>query len=292
MNEQIKTWMMAIRPKTLPAGAAPVILGLALAWENGLCWWAALATLACCMLLQIGANLVNDYFDFAHGVDDKDRLGPDRVTQKGLLAPGRVRAAFMFCFGLAFLLGVLLAFRGGWVIVCIGLASIATAYLYTGGPKPLSYLGLGEIFAFIFFGPVAVGGTYYLQTLTISKTVLVAAMGPGFLAAMLMSVNNLRDMASDTRTGKRTLAIMLGNRRTRIFSLSLLLMSWLIPLIYLGDHPGKWIVIAAPLSAQLFRHHWTELSRAPIGPGMNDILAAVGQFTFVYALLFAVGIIV
>ena len=281
---------MAIRPRTLPAGAAPVILGLGLAWEKGLCWWAALAALACCILLQIGANLVNDYFDYAHGIDGKDRLGPDRVTQQGLIPPGQVKAAFIACFGAAFLLGVALVYRGGWPIVVIGLASIAFAYLYTGGPKPLSYLGLGEVLAFFFFGPVAVGGTYYLQTMEISKTVLVAGMGPGLLAAMLMSVNNLRDMASDTRTGKRTIAVMLGERRARIFSLSLLLFSWLLPLIYLGEHPGKFVVIAAPLSAHLFRSHWRALSNAPLNKEMNLVLAATGQYTFVYSLLFAIGI--
>ncbi|ACL03107.1 1,4-dihydroxy-2-naphthoate polyprenyltransferase [Desulfatibacillum aliphaticivorans] len=292
MNDQTKHWIMAIRPRTLPAGAAPVILGLGLAWEQGLCWWAAAAALACCIFMQIGANLVNDYFDYAHGVDDKDRLGPDRVTQQGLIPPGQVKAAFMACFGAAFLLGVALVYRGGWPIVIIGLASIAFAYLYTGGPKPLSYLGLGEVLAFIFFGPVAVGGTYYLQTLEISKTVIVAGMGPGFLAAMLMSVNNLRDIASDTRTGKRTVAVMLGERRARIFSLSLLLFSWLMPLVYLGEHPAKLIVIAAPLSAQFFKDHWRAISNAPLDKKMNLVLAATGQYTFVYSLLFAIGVAV
>ncbi len=292
MNDTMKYWIMAARPKTLPAGASPVILGIALAYKTGICWWAALATLACCMLLQIGANLVNDYFDAAHGVDDKDRLGPQRVTQQGFLKPDKVKAAFLLCFALALALGVLLVMRGGWVIVAIGLASIAAAYLYTGGPKPLSYLGLGEVLAFVFFGPVAVAGTYYLQTLTFSKAAILVGMGPGLLSALLMSVNNLRDMESDRRTGKRTLALTLGEHKARIMCLSLLVLSWVIPLVYLGQTPGQWWVLAAPFSSQLFREYWVRMSQAPIDEKMNEVLAAVGQYIFIYSVLFAVGIAV
>ncbi len=289
MHPQLQYWIMAIRPRTLPAGAAPVVLGLGLAWEKGLCGWAALATLACCILMQIGANLVNDYFDYAHGIDDRDRLGPDRMTQKGLIAPHKMKAGILLCFAVAAMLGVGLVLRGGWPIAGIGLISLVSAYLYTGGPMPLSYLGMGEVLAFVFFGPVAVGGTYYLQTLEISRMVLAAGMGPGFLSAMLMSVNNLRDTASDTRTGKRTVAVLIKAPRARIFSLGLLVCAGLIPFGFLFAYPEKWLVLMAPAAALLFKPHWAALYSGPIDRSLNRVLAATGQYMFVYSLLFAMG---
>ena len=290
MHPQIHYWLMAIRPRTLPAGAAPVVLGLGLAWGKNVCAWAALATLFCCILMQVGANLVNDYFDYVHGVDDRDRLGPDRMTQKGLIAPHHMRAGIVICFGLALLLGAALVLRGGWPIAGIGLVSLVTAYLYTGGPLPLSYLGMGEVLAFIFFGPIAVGGTYYLQTLEVTPHVLLAGLGPGFLSAMLMSVNNLRDTASDTRTGKRTVAVMIGEFRARQFSLGLLVASGLVALFFFIHRPADWPVLAAPTAALLYSKHWTALYSGPVDKSLNQVLAATGQYMFVYSLLFAVGI--
>ena len=290
MHPQIHYWLMAIRPRTLPAGAAPVVLGLGLAWEKSVCVWAALATLFCCILMQVGANLVNDYFDYVHGVDDRDRLGPDRMTQKGLIAPHHMRAGIVICFGLAVLLGAALVLRGGWPIAGIGLISIVAAYLYTGGPLPLSYLGMGEVLAFIFFGPIAVGGTYYLQTLEVSPHVLLAGLGPGFLSAMLMSVNNLRDTASDTRTGKRTVAVMIGEFRARQFSLGLLVAAGLVALFFFIHHPADWPVLAAPTASLLYSKHWKALYSGPVDKSLNQVLAATGQYMFVYSLLFAVGI--
>jgi 1,4-dihydroxy-2-naphthoate octaprenyltransferase len=290
MNTELRYWMMAARPRTLPAGASPVILGAALGSRAKGGWWAAVAALACCLLLQAGANIANDYFDFNHGVDGEDRLGPARVTQKGLIAPEKVRNAFLLCFGSAFVIGVFLAARGGLPIVAVGLCSIAAAYLYTGGPRPLSYMGFGEILAFFFFGPVAVAGTYYLETLSCSRDAVLVGLGPGFLAGLLMSINNLRDMASDRRTGKHTLALVLGEERARRFSMLLLISAALVPPVYAAAHPEKWMVLSASLGALLFWPHWKRIIAGPIDRDFNLSLAATGQFMFVYALLFSAGL--
>ncbi|MEW5733916.1 MAG: 1,4-dihydroxy-2-naphthoate polyprenyltransferase [Thermodesulfobacteriota bacterium] len=290
-NTPVKTWIMALRPKTLPAGAAPVILGVALAYGSGIHVPTALCTLVCCLLLQAGANLANDYFDSRHGVDGDDRLGPIRVTQAGLVAPGKVRASFLFCFGLALLLGAGLALRGGAGIVAVGLAALCAAYLYTGGPRPLSYMGLGELLAFVFFGPVAVAGTFYLQTLSLSWRAVFAGAGPGFLAALLMSVNNLRDIASDMRTGKRTVAVLLGESRARLFSLALLGAACIVPAAYLCFYPGSPAVLLAPLSALLFFRDFLRVARGPLDARLNLSLAATGKYLFVYSVLFSAGVI-
>ncbi|MBI5844234.1 MAG: 1,4-dihydroxy-2-naphthoate polyprenyltransferase [Deltaproteobacteria bacterium] len=291
MNTKLKYWLMAARPRTLPAGASPVILGTAVAEENGLNVPVALATLACCLLLQTGSNIANDYFDSIHGVDGADRLGPARVTQKGLIAPKKVRNAFLACFGAAFVLGVFLALRGGLPIVMVGLSSIAAAYLYTGGPKPLSYLGLGEILAFVFFGPIAVLGTFYLQALEFSWKALWVGMGPGFLSALLMSINNLRDSASDRATGKRTVALMLGVENARRLSLGLLAAALLVPLVYAAFFPKNWPVLAAPLSSLAFFRHWRRIALGPIDGNLNLSLGATGKYMFVYSILFSAGVL-
>lgn len=292
MNSTIRHWIMAIRPKTLPAGAAPVILGAALAYEPGRLLWPAAAALFCCLLLQIGANLVNDYFDSVHGIDDKDRLGPVRVTQQGLLTPAQVRAGCIFCFAAALLLGVPLAIRGGAPIIIVGLASGAAAFLYTGGPAPLSYLGMGEALAFIFFGPVAVGGTYYLQTLGFSWEAVMVGAGPGFFSALLMSVNNLRDIESDQRTGKKTVAVRLGDTIARAFSISLLLPAFLLPGAYLVFHPGRPFVLLASASILLFIRSWLKILTGPIDEKLNEVLATTGKSMFIYSLFFSLGIII
>lgn len=204
-------WLLAIRPKTLTVSLAPIILGTSLAYHDGYCSGYYLTlTLLGALLIQIGTNLSNDYFDFQKGADTQERVGPIRVTQAGLIAPSKVKVAFILAFGLAICVGILLVIRGGWVILAIGLASIISGIAYTAGPYALAYLGLGELFVLIFFGPIAVAGTYYIQTLNFSWIAFLAGIAVGLLACAILVVNNLRDIEQDRTAHKKTLAVRFG----------------------------------------------------------------------------------
>lgn len=199
----MRSWLLAARPKTLTAAVIPVVLGTALARSHGgrVLWVYALLALAGALLIQIATNLINDAIDFEKGTDTAERVGPKRVTASGLIRPRHVKMAGLACFGGAALVGIPLLIRGGWPLLAIGLASIAAGYVYTGGPYPLAYNGLGEIFVMVFFGLVAVGGTYYLQWLDYGAGAAVAGIAAGSLANVLLAVNNLRDAEGDARTG-------------------------------------------------------------------------------------------
>lgn len=225
-------WLLAARPKTLTAALAPVLVGTGLAAHHGrFALGPALAALAGAVLIQIGTNLANDYYDFVRGGDTAERVGPVRVTQAGLIVPGTVRNAMIFVLAAAMLPGAYLVAVAGWPIVWIGLASIACAILYTGGPFPLAYHGLGDLFVFVFFGLIAVGGTYYVQALSWPPGALLAGAGLGALSTALLVVNNLRDIETDARAGKRTLAVRLGRTGTRAEYVLLLVVGALVPLV-------------------------------------------------------------
>lgn len=288
----VKPWIMAARPKTLFAGMGPVIMGLAIAYsdQHALSTPIAVLTLACCLLMQIGTNLVNDYFDFAKGTDTSDRLGPVRVTQAGLLPPQSVKRGYQLVLALAFILGIPLMISGGPLIIAIGGASLLAAYAYTGGPIPLSYLGLGEILALIFFGPIAVAGTYYLQTHQLSLTPVLYGLIPGFLSWSIMAVNNLRDREQDRLNHKRTLAVRsseLGARLIVIFGIILSQVLCVNAFFTLGN---KWALASLLLTA-LFYKTWQRVLTAPLDSRLNDCLAAIGKFLFLNCLLFALGMI-
>jgi 1,4-dihydroxy-2-naphthoate octaprenyltransferase len=218
--------LLAARPKTLVAAAAPVVVGAGLAAHDAtFAALPALAALAGALLIQIGTNLANDYYDFVRGADTADRVGPARVTQAGLLAPDAVRRAMVLVLVAAMLPGAYLVSIAGWPIVWIGLVSIACAVLYTGGPAPLAYHGLGDVFVFVFFGLVAVGGTYYVQAGTWPVDVWLAGAGVGALSTAVLVVNNLRDIETDARAGKRTLAVRLGRGGTQMEYVLLLVIS-------------------------------------------------------------------
>lgn len=209
-------WILAARPKTLSAAAAPVVVGAGLGVFHGTGrTLPVLAALVGALLIQVGTNLANDYYDFVKGTDTEERLGPLRVTQAGLIPPERVRGGMLLTLGAAFLVGVYLVWVGGMPIVVVGLASLACAVAYTGGPFPLAYNGLGDLFVFVFFGLVAVGGTYWVQALALSPDVLLAGVAMGALSTAILVVNNLRDLETDARAGKRTLAVMLGRVGTQ-----------------------------------------------------------------------------
>jgi len=222
-------WLLAARPKTLAAAVVPVLVAFALARFAH--WPSFVFALLGALFIQIGTNFVNDALDFRKGADTHERLGPLRVTQAGLLSADAVMRGAVVCFALAAVCGVPLIVRGGWPIVIIGLTSIAAAYAYTGGPFPLAYHGLGELFVMIFFGIVAVGGTYWLQRLRFDRDALLAGVACGALAIVLLAINNLRDLANDRASNKRTLAARFGSRfaRTEIVVAALLPFALLPP---------------------------------------------------------------
>ncbi len=286
----LQIWLLASRPKTLPAAAAPVIVGAAVAFSQGVFSpGPALAALLGALLIQIGANFANDVFDYKKGADAGERLGPLRVTQAGLLLPKQVMGGMWVAFALAALVGVYLVIVGGWPIAAIGLLSIAAGIAYTGGPYPLGYNGLGDIFVFIFFGLVAVCGTYYVQAGTLSAAAVWASLPIGLLATAILVVNNLRDIETDRRAGKRTLAVRLGRRGAQIEYVLLTAISYLIPLLMWL--PGlvsagvmlSWLslLMLPPLLRLIFNER---------GKILNQALAKTARLELVFAVLFSVGI--
>jgi len=287
----VKVWMLAARVRTLPAAAAPVVVGTGAAIGTGnFAPLPALAALVGALLLQIGANFANDLFDFLRGADTAERVGPLRVTQAGLLTPRQVCAGMGVVFGAAAVIGVYLIAVGGWPIVLIGLTAILAALAYTGGPFPLGYHGLGELFVFLFFGLAAVGGTYEVQAGTIHPVAWWASVPLGLLAVAIIVVNNLRDIATDRAAGKRTLAVRLGERGTQVEYIALLVVAYLVPpLMWVtGVAASAWVVLALlslPLAPPLVRRLLRERGRA-----LNGVLAGTARLELVYGLLFALGL--
>ena len=286
----IGKWILAVRPKTLWAGVAPVVVGTAMAYEAQLHHWpSAFIALLCSLLIQIGTNLANDYFDCRKGADTPQRQGPLRVTQAGVIPPRTMILAIILVFALACLGGLALIWRGGWPIVLIGSLCVLSGVLYTGGPYPLGYMGLGDLFVLIFFGPVAVGGTYYAQALEIEPVILLAGFGPGLLTTAILTVNNLRDLEEDRSTGKRTLAVRLGKTFTRWEYGLLVVLGASIPvLLYFrtGQHLSSLITLAIiPLAWPAFR----TLAARTDGPSLNPILASTARLLLFYSALFSAG---
>lgn len=288
---KIELWLMAIRPKTLPAAVGPVAVGSAVAIGDGnFAFFPALGCLIGAMLLQIGVNLANDYFDFKNKIDSEERLGPVRVTQSGLIPPEEVKRGMIFCLLLAALVFLYLALVGGLPILVIGAASVLAALAYSGGPFPLASNGLGELFVFIFFGLVAVGGTYFIQAGQLTMLVMLAAIPPGLLITAIMVVNNLRDIDTDRKAGKNTLAVILGRDGTIIEYKLLLMMSYIMPpALFLTGGSGAAVFlpllslpIAWPLVVRIERDR---------GAVLNELLAGTARLSLIYSLLFAVGLV-
>ncbi len=288
----LQRWILAARPKTLPAAAAPVLTGSAAAFSQGeFHILPALAALMAALLLQIGANFANDLFDYRRGADAHNRLGPTRMTQSGLLTPRQMARGMWLVFGLAAVLGIYLAWVAGWAIVIIGVAAILAALAYTGGPFPFGYYGLGDLFVFFFFGPLAVCGTYFVHTRTISILAVSSSVPIGLLITAILVINNLRDIESDHAVGKRTLAVRIGPQGTRWEFLLCLIGAYLSPiLIWWGGLAAVWVLLSSlslPMAYSLIGQVWRESGRP-----LNLALAAAGRLTLVFSLLFSLGLIV
>ncbi|MDD5329206.1 MAG: 1,4-dihydroxy-2-naphthoate polyprenyltransferase [Sulfuricella sp.] len=278
-------WWLAIRPKTLTVSIVPVLVGSSAAFaETGaIAWLPLLAALAAAILIQVGTNLHNDVSDFERGADGAERLGPARATASGWLAPAAVRRGAFACFGGAVLLGIYLVWHGSWPILLLGLASVAAGWSYTGGPRPIAYSGLGELFVWLFFGLGAVMGSYYLQTLRLGWPPFWAASMVGLLAAAVIVVNNTRDLDNDRKIGKNTLAVRIGRSASKVEYLLLILVPYLLlPLL------GQWMpVLTLPWALHLVRRFWRE---AP-GPAFNRILAQTAQLQLGFGILLSMGLL-
>ncbi|MBI5515647.1 MAG: 1,4-dihydroxy-2-naphthoate polyprenyltransferase [Deltaproteobacteria bacterium] len=286
---RLRVWLLACRPATLTVALVPVLVGVALAHARGLVRpWSALAALLGAVLIQVGTNLANDVFDHLKGADTAERLGPLRVTQAGLLSPREVLRGMALAFGLATALGVYLVWVGGWVVVCIGVASIASGVAYTGGPYPLGYHGLGDLFVFVFFGPVAVCGTLWVAHGAVPWEALVASVPVGALASAVLVVNNTRDHETDVKAGKRTLVVRLGRSFGVGEYAALLAVAFLVPGLFLAWGRGFWVLLpwlTAPWALALARG----VARAE-GRALNPLLGATARLLLVFGALFAAGL--
>lgn len=283
----MKAWVLASRPKTLFAAVAPVLLGSALAFSHSKGNLpAAIAALFGAICIQIATNLANDYWDAKKGADTADRLGPVRVTASGLLQPRMVFLGMVFFFLLATAAGVFLTLRAGWPVVAIGLASILFGILYTAGPFSLAYLGLGEVFTFLFFGLVATAGTYFVQALSYSPDAVLLGVMPGCYSVVLIALNNLRDRATDQRVNKKTLAVRFGEKFARIETLFFLFVPSIVPLFILQFHGGGWLcAMAAFLSALRVGAPLAQLRDPRM---INDLLPHAGIANLFLAILVSV----
>jgi 1,4-dihydroxy-2-naphthoate octaprenyltransferase len=286
----LRLWLLAARPRTLPAAIAPVLVGTALAGSEGTFRpLPFVAALLGSVFIQIGTNLSNDYSDARRGADTDDRLGPVRVTAGGLMPPRRVLVGTYVAFGVAVGAGLYLAAVAGWELLVVGAASILAGVLYTGGPRPYGYEGLGELFVFVFFGIVAVAGSYFVQAEQLRWEAVALGVPVGLLASGILVVNNVRDIDTDRRAGKRTLAVKLGRERARVLFTAMLVVAYLVP-IALVPALSAWLLLplaSLPLAPALLRTVRTRTD----GPALNGALAGAGRLLAVYSALLAAGVL-
>jgi 1,4-dihydroxy-2-naphthoate octaprenyltransferase len=291
----MRIWVMAARPRTLPAAIAPVLVGTAAAvqWAGHLPRLGAfLAALVGSIFIQIGTNLANDYSDAKRGADTADRLGPVRVTSAGLVAPRRVLHATWLAFAVAVAAGVYLATVAGPVIIAVGAASIAAGVLYTGGPRPYGYAGMGELFVFLFFGLVAVNGSYYVQLEELDWLPFFLSLSVGFLSTAILVVNNVRDIDTDRRAGKRTLAVRLGRERTRLLYATLVAGAFLVlPFGLLASGGPAWALLGL-VAAPLARRPAAAVFNRTDGPALNGALAGTGALLAAFSVLVTAGLLI
>ena len=280
-------WVAGARPRTLPAAVVPVAVGTAVAVGEGIVMWRFLAALIVALAIQVGTNFANDFQDGVRGTDDV-RVGPVRLVASGLASASAVRTAALASFGLAAVFGLALAAAVGWELVLVGLLSFAAGWLYTGGPKPYGYLGLGEVFVFVFFGLVATVGSFYVQTSEVTALAVGAAIPVGLLATALLVVNNLRDIPTDAEAGKRTLAVRLGDRTTRIVYVTMLVDVFLL-VVVLGvtaRMPALLGLVGIGFAIPPIRR----VQAGAKGPELIPVLGATGKAQLVTGLLLAFGL--
>lgn len=284
--------MDAARPKTLTAAFTPVLVGAGIAWhDQALSYDATGVAFLCAFLIQIGTNFANDYFDFIKGADTEERVGFQRATASGLISPKTMLRATILTMGLAFVFGLYLVWVGGWMVLLIGILSLLFGVLYTGGPYPLGYNGLGDVFVFIFFGIVAVMGTYYVNALEWSEASFWASLAVGALCTNILVINNLRDVEQDAKAGKRTLGVLFGETTLKWEYLLMLLLAFAIPPhFYFQLGYDIWVFLPFLLIPLAFFHAkkvWTETHK----PNLNKVLAQTAQFMALFGILFTVGIV-
>jgi len=287
----LRAWMMAARPRTLPAAASPVIVASALALHDGVFHaGAALACLLIALLMQIGANFANDLFDAERGADTGERLGPTRVTAAGIISPRQMQRGMVLAFGLAVLFGMYLATRGGWPVIVLGVAMLLAALAYSGGPLPYGYHALGDAFVLLSFGVAAVCGTYYTQALSVAPAAWWVSISMGLLIVNILVVNNTRDVASDRSANKRTLAVLFGRRAMLNEYLGCVIVAYLIPLALgvwqMAPIGGLLTWLSLPQAVRLYR----EFSRSE-GAVLNVLLGKTAGLALIFAVLFSIGIL-
>ncbi len=280
-------WLAGARPRTLPASAVPVVVGTSVAGAEGQAiWWRAVTALVVAVAIQVGTNYANDYSDGVRGTDNA-RVGPVRLVASGLASPGAVKRAAFAAFGVAGVAGLGLAAAAGWWLILVGAACIAAGWLYTGGPRPYGYAGLGELFVFVFFGLIATTGTAFVQLERITGLAVAASVPVGLLAVALLVVNNLRDIPGDTASGKRTLAVRVGAPGTRILYTATVLLPFALAAALAAARPGALLALAAlPLAIPPVR----TVMAGEEGRGLIPVLAATGRLQLVFGVLLAVGI--
>lgn len=289
---KIETWVEAARPKTLAAAFVPVLVGSSIAYNhNTFDWLPSLVALLCAFLIQIGTNFANDYFDYVKGADTEERVGFKRATSEGLISADEMKLATVYTMALAFLFGLYLVWHAGWVILALGIASLVFGVLYTGGPFPLGYNGLGDLFVFIFFGIVAVMGTYYVNALEWSTTSFFASLAVGALSVNILVVNNLRDVEQDGPAGKNTLGVLLGEDALRWEYLLMLILAFSVP-FYMYFHLSYAFNIFLPLlsfpfALNLLKVIWTETEKSKL----NKTLEHTAQYMTLFGILLSTGII-
>lgn len=284
----IRHWILAARPKTLSAAVVPVMIGSALAAHEpaAVTWWVFWCALIGALLIQIATNLINDALDFKKGADTAERLGPTRVTQAGLLRPERVMWAAWICLFGAAVCGIPLLWRCGWPMLVIGLASIAAAYLYTGGPFPLAYKGLGELFVIIFFGFVAVGGTFYAHSLQWTRNAMLGGFAAGCLAAVLIVINNLRDVDGDRRSNKRTTVVRFGETFART-EIAFFALAPFVAVALMSRRGYLLTLLAVPLAIGVIL-----CALRGRGAALNRCLGMAGGLQWLFGILFVGGSII
>ncbi|WP_421774847.1 1,4-dihydroxy-2-naphthoate polyprenyltransferase [Gracilimonas sp.] len=285
-------WVEAARPQTLAAALVPVLVGASLAWQShSLNWINTSVALICAFLIQIGTNFANDYFDFVKGSDTNERIGFRRATASGLISAEAMKKATILTMGLAFVLGLYLVWAAGWIVLVIGVLSLIFGVLYTGGPFPLGYNGLGDIFVFIFFGIVAVMTTYYVNALEWSEASFWASLAVGGLCVNILVVNNLRDVEQDRKSGKRTIGVLFGEITLKFEYLLMVLVAFAVPPhFYVQLDYNVWIMLpylSLPLAAYYTYRIWTEEDKSLLNP----MLERTAQYMVIFGLLLSIGIL-